>query len=254
MRTVRDAKLMAKTLRTALRGRSTPLSHGESLDIVARQFGYRDWNTLSALLKRAEGSPGIAVPKAVPRAWDFLATYPAEFAHGIERGARNVALIRHAVPQALSRYGDPAEIFGCYMQSVSAVPFHGRRIAVAAELATEAVSHGATIWARVDRQPGTTLAFDNLKGSEAGWLFGDRDWVPRRLVIPVAPEAVSLAFGFFVKGTGALRVRDVALTPVEADEPLTAGPREAGMPTRAPAWIVPENLDFAETCAARAPG
>jgi hypothetical protein len=48
MRTYKDAKAMAKSLRSSLAARSVLLSHSECLEIVAKQFGFADWNTLSA--------------------------------------------------------------------------------------------------------------------------------------------------------------------------------------------------------------
>jgi hypothetical protein len=48
MRTYNDAKAMAKSLRGSLAARSVSLSHSECLEIVAKQFGFADWNTLSA--------------------------------------------------------------------------------------------------------------------------------------------------------------------------------------------------------------
>jgi hypothetical protein len=50
MRTYKDAKAMAKSLRDCLAARSVLLSHSECLEIVAKQFGIADWNTLSAKL------------------------------------------------------------------------------------------------------------------------------------------------------------------------------------------------------------
>lgn len=50
MRTYRDAKAMAKSLRDSLAARRLTLSHSECLEIVAQQFGFADWNTLSAKL------------------------------------------------------------------------------------------------------------------------------------------------------------------------------------------------------------
>ena len=50
MRTYKDAKAMAKSLRDSLAARSILLSHSECLEIVAKQFGFADWNTLSAKL------------------------------------------------------------------------------------------------------------------------------------------------------------------------------------------------------------
>ncbi|MEO3387207.1 glyoxalase superfamily protein [Mesorhizobium sp. CAU 1741] len=43
-----DYKTHAKRLRDALGAEGINLSHGKALDIVARQHGERDWNTLSA--------------------------------------------------------------------------------------------------------------------------------------------------------------------------------------------------------------
>lgn len=53
MRTYRDAKLMAKALREALAPQAE-LSHAQTLEIVARQFGFDDWNILAAKIGRAE--------------------------------------------------------------------------------------------------------------------------------------------------------------------------------------------------------
>ena len=63
MRTVRDAKAMARTLREAFASRQVPLSHSESLELVARQFGLDDWNVLAARIK--EGA-GVGLQPAVP--------------------------------------------------------------------------------------------------------------------------------------------------------------------------------------------
>ena len=48
MRTYREAKAMAKSLRAALEAKNVPLSHSECLEIVAKQFGFAEWNMLSA--------------------------------------------------------------------------------------------------------------------------------------------------------------------------------------------------------------
>lgn len=55
MRTYRDAKLMAKALREAV-APQTSLSHAQALEIVARQFGYDDWNILAAKIGEADTS------------------------------------------------------------------------------------------------------------------------------------------------------------------------------------------------------
>ncbi len=59
--------------------------------------------------------------------------------------------------------------------------------------------------------PGNTFAFDNLKDAADGWLFGSRPWVERRVVLDVSAEAISLHFGFSLKGRGNLWLRIFAL-------------------------------------------
>lgn len=69
MRTIRDAKAMAKALRAEITARTqVDLSHSDCLEIVARQFGVDNWNILSARIQ--EGGP-----EEVPR-WrtDFAPT------------------------------------------------------------------------------------------------------------------------------------------------------------------------------------
>ena len=59
MRTYLQAKSMAKALRDELAAKNISLSHSECLEIVARQFGFGDWNTLASKI-RVETEPGEA--------------------------------------------------------------------------------------------------------------------------------------------------------------------------------------------------
>ena len=86
MRTYRDAKLMAKNLRQVLGARQLEISHSESLEIVAKQFGCDNWNILSARISAPENplnsspqfEPAIpilgifSVEKAIEFYCDFL--------------------------------------------------------------------------------------------------------------------------------------------------------------------------------------
>ncbi|QEL24810.1 VOC family protein [Bosea sp. F3-2] len=66
MRSFRDAKLMAKSLRETMTARQVLLSHSETLEIVARQFGYDDWNVLAAKIgEAASDMPAAANDEAV---------------------------------------------------------------------------------------------------------------------------------------------------------------------------------------------
>jgi len=55
-----DYKTHARRLRDALAAEGVALSHGRALDIVARQHGARDWNTLSANAKTASPPGNVA--------------------------------------------------------------------------------------------------------------------------------------------------------------------------------------------------
>jgi len=67
MRDFRDAKTMAKTLRAELErhGLAAP-THSQSLEIVARQFGFADWNVLAAKLTAAERARTETVALSAP--------------------------------------------------------------------------------------------------------------------------------------------------------------------------------------------
>ena len=70
MRDYRDAKAMAQALRDNLKTKNIPLSVAESLELVAKQFGFDNWNILAAKVTdtktRPESSEGVK----------FLATIP----------------------------------------------------------------------------------------------------------------------------------------------------------------------------------
>src|SRR5258708_35366741 len=59
MRDFRDAKSMAQTLRDALSEKNISIGYGESLEIVAKAFGLKDWNTLAAKIQSGQASPTL---------------------------------------------------------------------------------------------------------------------------------------------------------------------------------------------------
>jgi predicted acyl esterase len=61
-----DAKLMAKLLRQALAERGIERSHSDCLELVSRQFGFANWNILSA---RIEAMAAERVPLVMPEGW-----------------------------------------------------------------------------------------------------------------------------------------------------------------------------------------
>src|SRR5262245_23755851 len=71
MRDFRDAKAMAQTLREALKTKSVPLTHSESLELVATMLGFHDWNVLSARIQSE------VQPAAKPRPTNPATVRPA---------------------------------------------------------------------------------------------------------------------------------------------------------------------------------
>ena len=58
MRDFRDAKAMAHALRDALKSRAVETTHSESLELIAKAFGYDNWNILAAKIEAAEPRGG----------------------------------------------------------------------------------------------------------------------------------------------------------------------------------------------------
>jgi hypothetical protein len=54
MRDFRDAKVMARALREALKAKAFETSHSEALELIAKAFGYESWNILSAKIEAPE--------------------------------------------------------------------------------------------------------------------------------------------------------------------------------------------------------
>lgn len=54
-------KAQAKALRRALQAEGTTISHARSLELVALQYGARDWNTLHARLGKGGAETGLAL-------------------------------------------------------------------------------------------------------------------------------------------------------------------------------------------------
>ncbi|WP_373356497.1 glyoxalase superfamily protein [Pseudoroseicyclus sp. CXY001] len=236
MRTILDAKPMAKALRAALAEQGTRISHAQSLELVARQFGLADWNTLAAKL----GAPGQALaPLPLPAGWGITgqATNGVTHRMGLDPDEPGTAVI-----ESLPARGEAPDLDGqiaVLMQSLRAEPWLGRRLRLLVTLRTERADE-ATAFFRVDA-PGTgTMRFDNMMNrGEDGALHGTRDWTERQMVLDVPEGAGSIHYGFFLKGYGSVRARAMALEEVGADVPVTARNSQH--------LDAPQNLDFLQS-------
>jgi ClpX C4-type zinc finger/Glyoxalase superfamily protein len=62
MRDFRDAKAMARSLRDALSVKAVQTTHSESLELIAKAFGYENWNILAARIDAAQPGAGVQKP------------------------------------------------------------------------------------------------------------------------------------------------------------------------------------------------
>jgi catechol 2,3-dioxygenase-like lactoylglutathione lyase family enzyme len=71
MRTYLQSKAMAGALRECLVTKNVSLSHADCLEIVARQFGFHDWNTLASRIRVESMAPaapagGVMLKPPIP--------------------------------------------------------------------------------------------------------------------------------------------------------------------------------------------
>ena len=79
MRTCNDAKAMAKSLREGLQKKSVSITHSESLELVAAQFGFANWNILAA---RIAGDDTVSFQAPIPIIRIFAVDKAMEFYQG----------------------------------------------------------------------------------------------------------------------------------------------------------------------------
>lgn len=209
-------KTMAKALRGALADQAIFVSHGQCLELVAKQLGYANWNILSA---RANADAS-AVALGMPEGWLPCGRYSGRhFRAGIDPDMRGVA-----VAEAIAKEGIPGDSFAGLMQSISAEAYRGQRLRLSAELKVRGAGAG-TIWMRIDPAGGRRpLAFDNMMRRKTdGALSGDSDWTSRSIVLDVSPEAEGIHFGFFLQAPGIVWARGFRLETVGEDVAVTSG-------------------------------
>lgn len=229
MRDFREAKTMAKTLRLELTDREVYLSHSNCLEIIAKQFGYGNWNMLAAKIDASEAPSQRLV---MPEGWHTHGRNSEYYELGIDPDSRDgTALIHHRNEKT------QVTDFATMMQSIAADEFRGKRMQLSAELKTAKVTGVGTMWMRVDGRSRKRLGFDNMEQRpKNGSLTKTCDWTKRKIVLDIPDAAQSIHYGFFLRGTGHTWCRKVRLDKVDNDIPETAMP--------ALQLDHPTNLDF----------
>lgn len=210
-----DAKTMARTLRAALADRGFAITHSDSLELVARQFGLKDWNTLSAQIDAANSAP-------LPAGWYRTSTVdPALYRSGIDDSTDGALMIESLADAAT--IGHRAGALG---RTLLASDFRGGLVRLTAELRGENCDTAA-IWMRIDSaEPGQWLRFDNLIDRDgAGPLRGTFGWTRRDIVLDVPAEADRILCGVLLKGTGRLWARNIEIDDAPPGTARTDYPR-----------------------------
>ena len=138
MHTFLDSKIMAKALRIALSERRIDVSHSDSLELVARQFGLDNWNILAAKIEAANARP------VLPPGWMISGGAPELYRIGIDGSEPGVARLERIPGSGESREG-----FATLMQTIAAEDFIGGSLRLTAELRSEDAGKGA-LWMRID--------------------------------------------------------------------------------------------------------
>ncbi len=235
-----DYKRMARVLREKLgeRGVSTP--HSACLEIVAAQFGARDWNTLAALSGGEKQKGNLLIPEG----WYFNGIGKENYTCGLDP-----SMVMDGKPSLVMRRlpgeGATADEFAGLMQLFDAQSYKGGKVSFTAHLKASQIAGSGTIWMRVEGA-GAMLAFDNMETRDAdGSLHGDSDWVPRRIVLDVAPSAERIAFGCYLSGTGSLWSAGFSIEAATDQEEST---------TTLAIRKKPENLDWTKPSESRSLG
>lgn len=184
-----------------------------------------------------------------PEAWFRAGLNPTQYEIGIDSGNKH-----SGGAAAYMRSIRPAQnAAGVFMQQFRAADYRGRRVRWSAWLRPTGIAGvGAGLWMRIDG-PGLTLGFDNMINGDRA-ILGTSDWRQVSVVLDVPSNAIGIAAGVLLAGTGEILVDDVGVEFVGTDVPVTD--LNKGVPTassldsleaesvysRSP--FAPSNLDF----------
>jgi len=206
-----DPKLMAKRLRTALHAQDITLSHSASLEIVAAQLGFADWNTASALMKPTQ--------LKIPQDWILSGANPTDYDVGVDPDHPEHGATIRARDVSPKQGG-----FATLMQSIAARAHLGTKLCLQVDLRCKDVVGAATVWLRIDGKSDGALRFDNMeRRTQDGPLQGTQNWQSRQIVLEVPDNAHSIHYGFYLRGSGQCWARNFVLEQASDDMPVTSG-------------------------------
>lgn len=205
--------------------------------------------TLGAL--SCGGSDSIAGPSRfdiqsiIPTGWGRVGQVAATYVVGVDNATA------HGGKTAIGMAGSDSvsAFFTGIGQVVKADQYRGKRVRLRAWVKTQGIAGAgpAGLWMRVDGQE-SELAFDN---SATHTLKGSTDWRQIEVILDIPANAIGIAFGALIHGSGTLVVDDVTFDVIAATGPTTdqlngpvAEPGFDAITSYANAPTAPVNLDF----------
>lgn len=164
------------------------------------------WTLALSLAGVLAGSPA---PRAVADEWTVAGSGAAHLkveAEGSPLDSRGATVL-------LSSDGT-TDALGDASSGVEAAPYHGRRIALSAELYSEGAQAPGWLWIRIEGDSGEPEFQGNAVSDRT------RNARLRTLTVPVSPTARRIAYGVVHRGSGSTRVSGLSLRLVD-DGPAT---------------------------------
>ncbi len=164
----------------------------------------------------------------IPSGWFKAGDKPDSYEMGIDKGAgqdgKNAATIKSIDKKIIG--------FGTLMQDCLPDKYLGKRIRMSGYMKSKDVNDWAGFWLRVDNE----LSFDNMQDRP---IKGTTDWKKYEIVLDVPKEAVNIAFGALLSGTGQIWFDNITFEIVDNSVAITNGEYNKYMPQKEPT-----NLDF----------
>jgi hypothetical protein len=124
--------------------------------------------------------------------------------------------------------------FATLMQQLAPDNYLGKRLRVSAQIRTENADK-AELWMRVDGPNGQSLGFFNMDDHP---IVGTTGWKRYDVVLDVPPQAIGVAFGYFLYGKGEAWADGFKLETVGKDVPVSMASSTQPLPKS------PANMSF----------
>lgn len=169
----------------------------------------------------------------LPKSWFIAGSEPKKYEMGIDKGAgrdgKNAATIQSKDKKING--------FGTLMQDCLPDNYLGKRIRMSGFIKSKDVDDKAGFWLRVDQSHSNDpLSFDNMLNRP---IKGTTEWKKYEIVLDVPVNAINIAYGALLVGTGQIWFDEITFEIVDNSIPTTGRGKENLMPSKEPL-----NLDF----------